>query len=202
MGEIILPVIFIPDIFKPLNAIPKLMKRLLNGYTLIEMLVTVAIVAILAAVAVPSYDGLMNNNKQKSALNSFLGELHYARSEAVKRSRQIMLCPSSDASSCSSSASWTNGWIIFIDDDRDDVRDNDEELLRIASTLDSGLAFATTPDIANHIRYRPNGLAMETGTLTLCDPRGSDLAKAIIINATGRPQISEHNQIGGALTCN
>ena len=176
------------------------MKKLTHGYTLIEMLVTVSIIAILASVAVPSYEGLINNNKQKAVLNTFLGELHYARSEAVKRSRQVVICPSSDASSCSKS-SWNGGWIIFIDDDRDDTRDSNEELIRVTAALDQGLDLSTTSNIEEFIRYRPNGLALETGTFTLCDPRGSDVAKAIIINATGRPQASEHNETGGALTC-
>ena len=165
---------------------------------------TVTIAGILAAIAVPSYNNLINKNQQSSALNLFLGELHFARSEAVKRSKQVMLCPSANANTCTSAASssWNLGWIIFIDDNQNSQRDNTEELIRIAGQLDNRLTLLSSADVKNRLRYRPNGLSLETGTFTFCESRGPPQAQAIIINATGRPQISEYDHIGGALACN
>lgn len=178
------------------------MKTKNHGYTLIELLVTLSIIAILAAIAIPSFNGTMDRGKQSAALNGLLSELHLARSEAIKRSRQTVICPSSNGYSCGAANTWNTGWILFVDDNRDNSRDTDEELLRISERLDAGLTIKSSGNLTEYIRYRSNGMAIETGELTLCDPRGNDAAQAIIINSTGRPQVSDYSAAGGSLTCN
>ena len=188
--------------WKGRSAIPVGMKRKILAYTLLELMVTLAIVAILASVAVPSYNGMMNNSRQSAALNLFLGELHFARSEAVKRSRQVMVCAANATSDdCSGTDSWDQGWLIFIDDDRDDTFDSGEQLLRIADPVNTRLDFTPSTDVTTRVRYRPNGISLDSGSFTVCDDRGADNAKAVVINVTGRPQVSEKNHTGGTLVC-
>lgn len=178
------------------------MKTKNYGYTLIELLVTLSIIAILAAIAVPSFNGTLDKSKHSAAINGFLGELHLARSEAIKRSRQIVICPSTDGATCAAPNSWNEGWIIFVDENRNSTHDANENLLRISEAVDTGLTIKASNHLTQYIRYRANGMTAETGELVICDPRGSAAAQAIIINTTGRPQISEFSEAGGSLTCN
>ncbi len=178
------------------------MKKTISAYTLLELMVTIAVVAILASVAVPSYNNLINNSRQKSAVNQFLSELQLARSEAVKRSKQVMMCASEDGASCSTNNDkWQEGWIIFIDDDKDNTYDSDEELIRVSDETHELLTFKATNDVSKFIRYRPSGLSRENGTFTVCDKRGADRAKSVVINITGRAQASDKDHNGGNLTC-
>ncbi|MEE4379215.1 MAG: GspH/FimT family pseudopilin, partial [Candidatus Competibacteraceae bacterium] len=86
-----------------------LMKQ--NGFTLLELMVTMAIAAIVLTVAVPSFQGIILNNRIASHTNDFASSLNLARSEAVKRARRTVLCKSSDGATCdTSSAGWEQGW--------------------------------------------------------------------------------------------
>ncbi len=86
-----------------------------SGYTLTEMLVVVAIVAILLGIAVPSYRYITNASRMSSEINGLLGDLMYARAEAIKEGQSVSLCVSSDGVTCSGSTAWANGWIVFPD---------------------------------------------------------------------------------------
>jgi len=91
--------------------------RTTNGFTLIELLVVVAIGAILLAVGVPSFTYMIDRNRVAGEVNEMLADLALTRSEALARRSRVILCRSSDGSTCSAaSADWNTGWIVFVDD--------------------------------------------------------------------------------------
>jgi type IV fimbrial biogenesis protein FimT len=86
------------------------------GLTMIELLVTVTIAAILMGIGVPSYRYVTYSNRVSTEINSLLGDLQYARSEAVKEGQMVTLCPAnSTLDACAGGTSWNGGWIIFSD---------------------------------------------------------------------------------------
>ncbi len=84
-----------------------------NGFTLTELLVVTAIVAILLSIGVPSYRYITNSYRMSSEVNNLLGDMMYARAEAIKEGNYVTVCASSDQATCSGSGSWQNGWIVF-----------------------------------------------------------------------------------------
>ncbi|MGK0172810.1 MAG: type IV fimbrial biogenesis protein FimT, partial [Gammaproteobacteria bacterium] len=96
-----------------------------TGLTLIELLVTVAVAAILAALAVPSFNDFIKNERIVAEANDIVAALYLARTEALKRNRRVTVCPSADADaaapSCTidSAGNWSSGYIIFTDGNRE-----------------------------------------------------------------------------------
>lgn len=84
-----------------------------RGFTLVELLVTIAMVAILAAIAIPSFTHTIQRDGVSSASNRLMADLDYARSEAATRGTYVSVCPSTDGTSCSGSAAWESGWIVY-----------------------------------------------------------------------------------------
>jgi type IV fimbrial biogenesis protein FimT len=83
------------------------------GFTLTEMLVVSAIVAILLSIGVPQYRYITNSYRMSSEVNNLLGDLMYARGEAIKEGNGVSVCASSDGATCSGSFAWQNGWLVY-----------------------------------------------------------------------------------------
>jgi len=96
-----------------------------SGFTLIEMIVTVSIVAILASIAAPNFRALLESNKATVATNEIVSALLLARSEALKRRNNVTVCTSIDQTTCAGNGEkdFANGWIVFVDCDKDRVVD-------------------------------------------------------------------------------
>lgn len=108
----------------------------LNGFTVLELMVVLAIAAILVALAVPSLTQVVRINTMASTVNTFLADMRYARSESIRRGGGVVMCrsgnPEAVNAACNSDATigWETGWIIFHDLDNDGARVPAEQVLR------------------------------------------------------------------------
>lgn len=138
-----------------------------QGFTLVELVVTVALVAVLATLAFPDFSEFVRQWRRDSATRALTTSLQLARSEAIKSSRQIMVCPSTNETSCTASSEWNTGWIVFVDDGAGTVSNannqtynTNERVLKVASAQ-SGIASMVSPDV-QWLLFLPNGI-MRTG---------------------------------------
>ena len=170
-----------------------------KGFTLIEVIVVVTIVAIFVAIGIPSLRDLMIKTRLSGQVQEFYGTIDFARSEAIKRGTTVSICKSNDQSSCCQTSgsvctSWSGGWIVFANNDNDSpaVRDTsptEEPLLRVFPTLPSGYTLNNNDNFTNYITYDRFGMANNTGTFVFCANSDVSKARAITITRT-RPRIA------------
>jgi type IV fimbrial biogenesis protein FimT len=106
-----------------------------TGFTMVEMLMTIAIATIVTMLAVPSFRYVTNANRISSEINGLLGDMQFARSEAIKEGKNVTVCVSSDGNTCINSTAWRSGWIVFSDPTNTGVHDAGETLLRVQKTF-------------------------------------------------------------------
>jgi len=178
-----------------------------EGFTLIELIVTIAIIAIVATIAMPSlYQGIQGS-RLASQSNSFKGVLATARSEAVKQAVRVTLCKSTDRVNCNNGAAgWETGWIMFADVDNNGTRTPATELLITSqSSMPPNYTLRGNGTMANYISYVASGMTRDSnnallgGTMRLCDnsyPGKVGVARRdVIINFSGRARIATGAQV-------
>lgn len=155
-----------------------------NGFTLIELMVVVAIVGLLMGVGMPALQDFIKNDRLSSQINTLVGHLAYARSEAVTRGLPVGLCVSKDMTSCTA-GSWGDGWILLVDDDGTAGPGAGDTILRVKQALSGNNTLTST--LGTSFVYDSRGFsAAGTGTFSLCDDRGVSRMKSISISNTGR----------------
>ncbi len=170
-----------------------------RGFTLIELLAYLALVGVCLSIGVPAFGGLARDSAREGQVNLFLQAVHVARSEAIKRNGVVSLCPSLDGSHCSPRRDWATGWLLFVNLDHDSpaARDATEPLLRVYQKWDRGHILSNRDTLS----FRAFGQMGVTATVTFCDDRGSNAARAVIISQTGRPRTTSRSASGGMLSC-
>jgi type IV fimbrial biogenesis protein FimT len=169
-----------------------------RGFTLVELLIVLAVAAVLAGVTVPAMNALVKSVKLTSATNDLFASLLMARSEAVKRNSRVALCKSSDGISCASSGGWEQGWIVFHDTNNDGMHASGEEIVMRAQALSPDLRLSGNLNVAKYVSYSPSGNAklvgggFQAGTITLCNESASSgEARQIILSTAGRPRVQK-----------
>jgi type IV fimbrial biogenesis protein FimT len=203
--------------------IPIIEKQRNTGFTLNEMLIALTIVAILSAVAAPSFRQMIQNQRMTTQANELIGDLYFARSEAIKRATRTGVCkldPASATPACNTTASalWSSGRLVFIDANNDgQYKSADgDTLLKTRETLEGGNKLGgdgRTAGTANFVAFNDRGATTATANtgagevevqLRLCDSRGSTYGVAVVLQPiTGRARISDKGKDmkGGALVC-
>jgi type IV fimbrial biogenesis protein FimT len=167
-----------------------------KGFTLVELLITMALVAILSALAVPSFQTLIKKNRVSVEAQRVLTTLFYTRMEAIKRNSLVSLCPSSDGLACNSELSWMDGWIIFSDRAKRGKLDHDmDRVLRIGGPIKNGHLLYSTKH-HKWFGYQPSGNSVGSSgsgntSFIICSPKGDVEGRRVVVSITGRPRIDE-----------
>lgn len=157
-----------------------------KGFTLIELIVVMAIVAIAAMIAIPSFNGVITNNAVTTATNDLVSALNLARSEAVTLAGNVTVCKSANQTACTTANNWEQGWIVFSDVDADGVVDGaTDDIIRVYNGPGTGITMTGNTKVASRLTYASTGFfsASFDGTITVTS--GSKTIE-IITDITGR----------------
>jgi type IV fimbrial biogenesis protein FimT len=187
------------------------------GYTLIELMSMLAVVSILVSVGLPMMNVFFDSNRMISNTNDLVAGLNIARSEAIKQQIRITLCQSANASTCSGTGQWEDGWIVFQDPNGNATVDGGERILRLNAGVDGGQVTIRSNDvtnlIANSVSFTSRGLpkalngGVQTGTFRVCDKRGlkvnadgvSTVARGVNLTPSGK--VRSTNQLANIASC-
>lgn len=160
------------------------------GFTLIELMVGVAVLSIILLFGVPSFQGAIASNRLTSATNDLLSAMALARSEAIRRGARVTVCKSADGAACTSAGTWQQGWIVFLDTTRaagDPVVDAGETVLSVVPALPDSVTVQGTAAVATFLSFSADGTVRTmTGTALAGTIRVCSTSTALADTTRGR----------------
>jgi type IV fimbrial biogenesis protein FimT len=158
-----------------------------KGFNLIELMVVIAIASILLMVAVPGFQTISQRSLETNTVNNLAAMVGRARSEAVTRNRDVVICVSVDQTSCNvGSPLWESGWIMYAVE-----LGGATTLLQIGQTLPAGVTIRSSGFPADSLTLvRGTGLPTTAGTFRYCDARGVPGMRALNVGATGQSRVA------------
>lgn len=175
-----------------------------DGFTLVELMVVIAILAITFSLSIPAYKDLLLRQKINGQANQLFSIIYLARSEAIKRSSVVTICKSTNGQNCG--GKWSDGWLMFADHNEDGTQDPAESTI-ISGTIDSQITMTWSAfGSDNYIRLTPRGMTLsQNGTFTLCPEKGdASIARTVVVSKLARvrlPRIGKDVD-GNPISCN
>ncbi|NCF17834.1 MAG: prepilin-type N-terminal cleavage/methylation domain-containing protein [Haliea sp.] len=168
------------------------------GLTLMELMIVLALVALLLGLGVPSMQKLLHGNRLRAEAHRLLAAINMTRSEAVLRNGPVSMCPSAMARTGRAECSgvYAQGWIVFSNADRDRVIDPGiDEVLQVFEALPPGYSLTNrsgTRELSDLISYLPDGSSRKNRSLVICSPPQVPVdSLSIVINIVGRPRLAK-----------
>lgn len=164
-----------------------------KGVTLLEMMITVAILAIVLTVVAPNVQGILIKNRAVASMNELSTVIQYARNSAIDEQARAVFCPSADFNKCTSN--WRNPKIVFIDLDSDGERGANEPLLVATETLNTTMTLSSTTDLIN---FDESGAASVQTVIKLCHSSNqAQYARLLEVSPQGRVKLSQDSDRNG-----
>jgi len=181
----------------------------MRGLTMTELMVGLMIASVMFSLGVPSFQAAINNQRLTTSTNELVMSLNLAKTEAIKRVAYVTVCKSSNGATCTVGADWNDGWIIFSNGNAASLGtvDPGDEIIRVYPGLRDGISIGASGTVDAFLSFRPSGtmgttVANLTGTMTVCDERGAEYSRGIVLEPSGRWNVSRHlAHDGGALSC-
>ena len=151
-----------------------------RGFTMVELLISVSIIGILTAVALPSFQGLLLSYKLRSYSNALVASVHLARGEAIKSNTTVLLCASTDGTSCG--GVWGDGWIVL----------RGTTVAQRLGGIATGYRITDSGGLTS-LTFQPTGIGATQATFTICraTPSVGSQERVVSVSATGKPSTSK-----------
>lgn len=170
-----------------------------GGFSLLELLMTVTLAALVLTLGLPSFGNLAADNRLRAETDALFHAVHLARKASIARRRVVSLCPSRDGQSCDPGMDFSNGWIVFADADRDEPPQVDpgEDVL-VVHSVDPRVQIQAN---RRAFTLRATELRATNGTFVLCDRNGRGTTRALVVSYTGRPRVALEDSRGEPYSC-
>ena len=177
------------------------MHRMSTGFTLIELMTTLAVVLVVATLGLPAFSDTLQRARVSTASHSISATLASARSTAVMRKEAVSVCPIDAQRRCRTDGVWEDGWMVFRDTRRSGQPHSEGDILRIIDPLDERLVLRTTAG-RHRARFQPDGRSTgSTLTLSLCSAQDRRVLGRVVLNNWGRARTERtppHNAACGS----
>jgi len=155
------------------------------GFTAVELMITLSIAAIMLAAGIPSFQAFIHQQQMKAAVAGLQNDLMVGRSEAVRLNTRVVTCPGNPVDGCTGGNEWSDGWIVFADENTDRQHQQSENIVRRGHDIKNLLIRSSAG--RTDVRFFPDGSAPgSNGSITFCGPGGPGQARKLVISNQGR----------------
>lgn len=155
-----------------------------SGFSLVEQIMVLAVIAVLTSVAAPSLAHMLSRNRVQTAQMDFISALQQARQAAVMHGHRVVFCPSTDGRRCSGETHWESGWLLA--DDRDGDHQPDNEPFYVGGRYDDDLVIYSNQG-RHYVRFGADGMASGSNvTVVLCARSQPKVALSVVVSNSGR----------------
>ena len=183
-----------------------------KGFTLIELMVTLAVAGILLTIAVPNFQELIASNRLSTEVNGFIGAIHSARSEAIKISNRVGLCASATGTTCAGSGGWEQGYLVYRDANQNSTFDTGEVIVRVGGPMRGNITLrSNASSTARSMVFASSGrltpFVAVSFQIVACDDRSKSFAsnvrskaRVITMSAVGSARVLKGDEAGVTVT--